>query len=406
METSPSWSVRDHFCNFHPFTFALSDSLAIVRGEKTLLFAEDGKAYIDAISSWWVNLHGHVHPYIIEKIHAQSCTLEHVLFAGYTHPQAVLLAERLLSLFHGNFSKVFYSDNGSTAIEVAIKLSFEYFGAKKTLVSFKGGYHGDTFGAMSAAGKNHFTAPFWPYLFDVHTISPPTKGNEEASFEQFQKAIKEEDVGAFIFEPLIQGAGGMRLHSQEVLAKMIALAKKEGIITIADEVMTGFGRTGPLFACEHLGILPDILCLSKGLTGGFLPLGATLIHERMCAPYEKKIFLHGHSYTANPLACAAANASLDLLITPECSKARQEIHKQHLDFQKTYANYPGVIRCDVLGTILAVEYAGDSKKEQIKKLFQEAGIIVRPLGNILYCIPPYCITQEELESIYETMYLI
>ncbi len=415
MEKSDSCSSfvkRDLDCIWHPFTQAqiAKPPTAIVKGKGAYLYSDTGDVYLDGISSWWVNLHGHAHPYIAEKIAKQAQELEHVIFAGYTHPQAILLAERLLSLFSGHFSHVFYSDNGSTSVEVALKMAFQVKGGKKRLLSFQNAYHGDTFGAMASAGKSHYNQPFWPYLFEVHSIPPPIFGKEDESFKAFERVIATGEVGAFIFEPLIQGSGGMIPHCGQSLNRMIQRCKKEGVITIADEVMTGFGRTGSLFASKSFEDYPDLMCLSKGITGGFLPLGATLvkkyIFESFLSQNPARAFLHGHSYTANPLACAAANANLDLLLQPECHEARKRIELEHLQFQKQWKNHPKLIRCDVVGTILAIEYKTENAsyhhplKERLIDFFKEEGVLIRPLGNVLYLIPPYCIRPEELQKIY------
>lgn len=418
METDPShssWALRDLSCIWHPFTQAETapPSIPIVKGKGVYLYAESGKIYLDAISSWWVNLHGHAHPYIIEKILHQANELEHVLFAGFTHPQAIALAERLLSILPSGYSRVFYSDNGSTAVEVAIKMAFQIAGNRKQILSFQEAYHGDTFGAMAAAGKTHYNRPFWPYLFSVHSIAPPLPGREAESWGSFEIAIDTGKIGAFIFEPLIQGAGGMRLYCGKTLARMIKTCQAKGIITIADEVMTGFGRTGPLFACNRLGVTPDLICLSKGITGGFLPLGATVAKEltfkAFLSPDATRAFLHGHSYTANPLACAAANANLDLLLQPECTAARAMIESEHRQFQQEWEKHPKLIRCDVLGTILAIEYRTKKTsyyhplRQRLVDFFQDNGILLRPLGNVLYLLPPYCIAREELKKIYSAI---
>lgn len=409
-----SWTLRDQSCVWHPFTQAQIEPppIAILKGKGSYLYSEDGTAYLDAISSWWTNLHGHAHPYIAEKIAAQAMELEHVIFAGFTHPQAIVLAERLLSLLPQGMQRIFYSDNGSTAVEVALKMAVQTRRGKQ-LLSFQGAYHGDTFGAMAAAGKTHYNRPFWPYLFEVHSIPPPLFGKESECWDAFEKAIRHGNIGVFIFEPLIQGSGGMRLHSGKILAKMIQACHEKGIITIADEVMTGFGRTGPLFACSRLGVTPDLICLSKGITGGFLPLGVTaakeFLFEAFLSSDAARAFLHGHSYTANPIACSAANASLDLVIQPECEKARNMIESEHQRFQKSWGNHPKLLRCDILGTILAVEYKTDQAsyyhplKNQLIDFFRKRQILIRPLGNVLYIFPPYCFTKDELEKIYSSI---
>ena len=407
-----SLGKRDLACVWHPFTQAQTAQppIPIIRGRGAYLYSDTGDTYLDGIASWWVNLHGHAHPYIAEKIAAQARELEHVIFAGHTHPQAVILAERLLSLFENEYSHVFYSDNGSTAVEVALKMAFQVKGNGKRLLSFQNAYHGDTFGAMAAAGKSHYNQPFWPYLFEVHSIMPPILGKEEESWKEFESAIGTGEIAAFIFEPLIQGSGGMILHSGEWLAKMIQTCQEKEILTIADEVMTGFGRTGSLFASNTLRAAPDLICLSKGITGGFLPMGVTIskkfIFESFLSPDPTRAFLHGHSYTANPLACAAANASLDLLLQPECFEAREIIELEHLQFQRKWKNHHKLIRLDVLGTILAIEYKTENAsyyhplKQRLIDFFRAEGVLLRPLGNVLYLLPPYCITRDELQKIY------
>lgn len=421
METAllTSLAERDRQVVWHPFVQAklASAPLTIVRGEGAYLFDENGNRYIDAVSSWWVNLHGHAHPYIAGKISDQLGRLEHVIFTDFTHSPGVELAERLLAMIPGNLSKVFYTDNGSTAVEAALKMALQYWvnkdpnTPKKTVIAFRNGYHGDTFGAMAVGGKTHFNRPFWPYLFHVETIDPPFPGQERESLRQLADLLEKEDVACFIFEPLIQGAGGMRMYSSEALDPLLQLCQVHDVITIADEVMTGFGRTGPLFACETLTHLPELLCLSKGITGGFLPLGATLcsqrIYDAFYAQERAKTFLHGHSYTGNPLACTAALASLDLLQKEESNQQRTRIAKQHDGFVKQFKDHPRLIRCESKGTVLAVEYREEQESsyysplnDRLKSYFLSKGVIVRPLGNILYILPPYCIDEQDLEKIY------
>lgn len=405
------WVLRDSVVIWHPYTQALTapPPIPIVRGKGAYLYGPSDEAYLDATSSWWVNLHGHAHPKIAEAIAAQAKTLEHVLFGGCTHPQAITFAERLLALLPG-YSKVFYSDNGSTAVETALKMVLQASKGEKTLLSFEGSYFGETFGTMAAAGKTVHNRPFWPYLFPVASIPPPEPGREEESWTAFEQALQSNRIAAFIFEPLIHSWAGMRLHLGEVLARMIRACQERGIFTIADEVMTGFGRTGPLFACSRLGIWPDLLCFSKGITGGFLPLGATVVKEALfnafLSPDPARALLHGHSYSANPLACAAANASLDLLLRPECSDARKRIEHKHRSAQAKWAGHPKLERVDVLGTILAIEYRVEeasyynSLKCQLTGHFLQRGILVRPFGNVLHVHPPYCIQEGELQTIY------
>jgi adenosylmethionine---8-amino-7-oxononanoate aminotransferase len=425
METTASQLVTDKIieedlkCVWHPYTQAKIASLPIhiVRGEGPYLYTYDGRRIIDAISSWWVNLHGHAHPYIVEKIVEQAKTLEHVIFAEFTHQPAVMLASRLVEILPGKMSKIFYTDNGSTAIEAALKMALQYWynqnpATKKTkIISFKNGYHGDTFGAMAAAAKNDFNKPFWPFLFDVASIDPPVKGKEELSFFQLEKLLSQNDCACFIFEPIIQGVGGMLKHSSEGLDALIKLCQDYGVLTIADEVMTGFGRTGPLFACDVLTYKPDIMCLSKGLTGGFLPLGATAcrqeIFDMFLADDKSKALLHGHSYTANPLACTAALASLDLLLNVDCANQRNRIEESHLKMKSRLTSHPNIARCDVTGTILALEYHSkedssyfNTLRDRLLQFFLSRQILLRPLGNVVYVLPPYCTQNKDLEEIY------
>lgn len=406
---------------WHPFTQMkmAQTPIEMIKGKGTYLTTRDGTNYLDAISSWWVNLHGHSHPYIAKKITHQASELEHVIFAGFTHPPAIELTSRLLPLIPGKMGKLFYSDNGSTAVEVGLKIALQYWHNKnrnKTkIVSFKGGYHGDTFGTMSAAGKTAFNRPFWNHLFDVITITPPISGLENKCVKQLKEALASPNIACFLFEPLIQGVSGMVIHCAKTLGYLLKLCREHEVITIADEVMTGFGRTGTLFACETLEEQPDIVCLSKGITGGFLPLGATACTEEIYRAFhseeKEKAFLHGHSYTANPISCASALASLDLLLDQDCEKQRTMITSSHADFVKQWKNHPKLKRCESLGTILALEYRDDNctyfstLSDDLYQFFIKQKILLRPLGNVLYVLPPYCITQEELTLIYDTIRL-
>ncbi|MCW3119663.1 MAG: bioA [Chitinophagaceae bacterium] len=391
--------------------------LGIVRGEGACLYDENGRKYIDAISSWWVNIHGHAHPYIADKVYDQLKKMEHVIFAGFTHEPAVELAEKLLSILPGNQSKIFYSDNGSTAVEVALKMSLQYWNnqgiTKNKILAFEHSYHGDTFGAMSVSGRSGFTKPFAGLLFDVIHIPPPVSGLKEESLSALTTAIAnaENDIAAFIFEPLVLGAGGMLMYEAGELDELIALCRQKNILIIADEVMTGFGRTGKLFASAQLKNKPDIICLSKGITGGTMPLGATSCIEKIFNGFlsddKAKTFFHGHSYTANPIACAAALASYDLLVNPVCGNNIKKITESHEGFiERNKANlFLKNIRST--GTILAMDFINNeqisyfnSLRDTLYNFFLSKGIILRPLGNTVYVMPPYCITEEELNAVY------
>jgi adenosylmethionine-8-amino-7-oxononanoate aminotransferase len=410
-----SLAERDLRVIWHPYTQMKTAQLPvpIVRGEGACLFDEDGKKYIDAVSSWWVNIHGHAHPYIAKKVSEQLSKLEHVIFAGFTHEGAVELAERLLKILPGNQQKAFYSDNGSTAVEVAIKMCLQYWnnkGESRTkILAFKNAYHGDTFGAMAVSGRSAFTAPFDSLLFDVEFIDLPN----EANLKNLKAEIvhRKSELACFIFEPLVQGAGGMLMYEAQYLNELMAYCRKEGVLLIADEVFTGFGRTGKRFACNHLDELPDIMCFSKGLTGGTMALGLTTctqqIYDAFLSDDRLKTLFHGHSFTANAIACAAALASLDLFLEASTTENIQRIEKSHQEFALKIKNHPKIKTTRQTGTILAMEWQTgndtsyfDSLRDTLYNYFLDAGIILRPLGNIIYILPPYCITTEELYYIY------
>jgi adenosylmethionine-8-amino-7-oxononanoate aminotransferase len=413
-------SERDSKVIWHPFTQVATASLpiGIVGAEGCWLFAEDGKKYLDGTASWWVNAHGHSNKYIANKIHEQALKLEHIIFAGFTHEPAIKLAEKIISILPGNQSRIFYSDNGSTTVEVALKMALQYFhnkGEKRNkIVAFRNAYHGDTFGAMSVAERNAFSAPFHDLLFDVEFIDAPENGKEDLSEKSLLQLIKRNDVAAFIFEPLIQGANGMRMHSSVALSNMIQFCRDHGVITIADEVFTGFYRTGKPFSCSWLNNQPDIMCLSKTLTGGTMALGITaapeFIYEAFISHEINKTFFHGHSFTANPLACSAALASLELFEDNVCIDAINSICISHAIFAEEIKSFPKVAQVRLKGTILAIELKTDGVRgylnpiaTEITQFFLNKGIYLRPLGNVIYCTPPYVIKEEELQMIYQSM---
>ncbi|GHN00667.1 adenosylmethionine--8-amino-7-oxononanoate aminotransferase BioA [Cytophagales bacterium WSM2-2] len=403
---------------WHPFTSleGAPEPLFVESANGVYLYLQNDRKIIDAVSSWWVNIHGHSNPVIADAIAEQAKKLEHVIFAGFTHEPAIRLAENLLSILPKNQSRIFFSDNGSTAVEVALKMAIQFWHNqgvrnKTKVIAIDGAYHGDTFGSMSVGERSAFTAAFSPYLFDVNFIDFPDKENEERVIRDFESKVKEGNVGVFIYEPLVQGASGMRMYSASILNELITIAQKHEVICIADEVFTGFGRTGKLFASDHLTIRPDIMAVSKGITGGFLPLGVTACSEKIAdafkSPEAAKTFFHGHSYTANPLTCAAANASFTLLMKKECKENIQQIERSHLQFlqknkhRKTIKN----IRC--LGTILAIELeteGGTSYFSEMRKkiypFFLERNVLLRPLGNVIYVVPPYVISNSELDIVY------
>ncbi|MFA6249126.1 MAG: adenosylmethionine--8-amino-7-oxononanoate transaminase [Mucilaginibacter sp.] len=409
---------RDLQVIWHPYTQmqTAQPPIPIVRGEGTCLYTEDGTKYIDAISSWWVNIHGHSHPYIAKKIAEQLLQLEHVIFAGFTHPGAVELAERLLAILPSNQAKAFYSDNGSTAVEVAIKMCLQYWhnkGQERTkIIAFKNAYHGDTFGAMSVSGRSAFTAAFDSLLFEVEFIDLPDEKNIE-SIKSLVSSIKT-NVSCFIFEPLVQGSAGMVMYEAKYLDELMAHCRKEGVMLIADEVFTGFGRTGKAFACNHLQTQPDIMCFSKGLTGGTMAFGLTTCTQDMYNAFlsddKMKTLFHGHSYTANPVACAAALASLDLFVDASTQKNIDRIVARHTVFADKIKGHKSLKTTRQTGTILAMEWETGNNtsyfsglRDKLYHYFLNKGIILRPLGNIIYILPPYCITDTELDYIYTTV---
>lgn len=410
--------INDQNYVWHPFTHLKYASLPIqiVKGEGAYFIDADGNKLFDGISSWWVNLHGHCHPYISQKVSEQIHTLEHTMFSGFTHQPAVNLAQRLLGHLPKNQSKVFYSDNGSTAVEVALKMTLQYWSntgkSKKKFIAFENAYHGDTFGGMSVGARNVFNQAFENLLFDVIHIPLPDNNNIEQLKNTLQLWFNQhDDIAGFIFEPLIQGAAGMQMYEASYLDELILLCRENNIICIADEVMTGFGRTGKFFASDYLSHEPDIICLSKGLTGGYMPLGLTscaqFIFDACVSEDKTKTFFHGHSYTANPTACSAALASLDLMEKEETWKNIYEISELHIQFKKQIENHPAIKDIRVLGTILAIELNNGERTHYLNSLsdivpdyFIQKGIILRPLGNVIYFIPPYCSSKNDLEKLY------
>jgi adenosylmethionine-8-amino-7-oxononanoate aminotransferase len=414
-------SERDQLVIWHPFTQQKNRELPIpvVRGSGSILYTDDEQAYIDAISSWWVTLHGHAHPYIAEKIYNQALQLEQVIFAGFTHEPAVRLAERLLPLLPGDFKRVFYSDNGSTSTEVAIKMAVQFWWNneqknRRKILAFNNAYHGDTFGAMSVSDRSVFTLAFHDLLFEVLFIDTPTPEN----IDQLISIVQENgtEIAAFIYEPLVQGAGGMKMYDAILMDQLLAAVKEENIICIADEVMTGFGRTGKFFASEYMKHKPDIICLSKGLTGGTMALGVTAcsgdIYQAYVTDDKYKTFFHGHSFTANPLACTAALASLDLFEQNNCLQIVQWIADAHLNFMNEISSFPGIKNIRQSGTILAFELqtGKDEYLNNISSVITDLaiknGVYLRPLGNTVYLMPPYCITKQELEKTYDVIRII
>lgn len=403
---------------WHPYTqYATSPKPLVVKSAKgAQINTTDGNSIIDAVASWWVNIHGHSNERLASAIHKQFLNLEHVIFAGFTHDAATGLAESLLPLLPGKPDRLFFSDNGSTAVEVGVKMALQYFynkgeGHRNQIICFEEAFHGETFGGMSLSGDLEFNKPYESKLFDVHRIPAPIGKNVEASKTQLQELLKSGKVAAFLFEPLVLGTAGMLMYEPDVLSDMIALAKAHGALCIADEVMTGFGRTGTLFACDQSKEKPDIIAMSKGLTGGSMPMGLTSCPEFLFKAFisedKMKTFFHGHSYTGNPLACAVAIESLKMLTEDTCQSDIRRIVSRHQAFAKKHENNPKFKEIRQCGTILALEYQTgektsyfNSRRDELYNFFIERGVLLRPLGNVIYILPPYCITDEELDRVY------
>lgn len=392
--------------------------LKVQGGKDALLTLEDGRELIDGISSWWVNLFGHGRREIAEAIAEQALRLEHVIFAGFTHQPALDLGHSLLGLTGNHYAKVFLSDNGSTAVEVGLKMALQYFhnrGVREKLkiLALEDAYHGDTFGAMSVGARTAFSQAFDDLLFEVCRLPSVTETPEEEILECLQGHLSKGDVAAFIFEPLVMGTAGMKMYEASLLDKMMRMAREHQVLLIADEVMTGFGRTGKDFACQYLQEQPDILCLSKGITGGFMPLGATLatagIYENFYSDNRAMTFFHGHSYTGNPLACAAANASIAMLQSEEMTSNCRRLSTRLTEMKSELEEYENAVNLRVKGNILAFEIETKSEHGYFNPLrdtlYNEAlkqGVLLRPLGNTLYLMPPYCITDQQLDRVEDT----
>ena len=415
-----SFSLRDKKHNWHPYTQhkTAPDFPAIVKGNGALLWDENGKEYIDAIASWWVNPYGHSNQVMADAIYKQLTTLEHVLFGGFTHNVAVELSEKLTQILPKNHQKLFYSDNGSTAVEVAIKVALQYHynkGVKKTkIIAFEDAFHGDTFGAMAASGISFFTEAFEGSLLEVVRIPIPIEGKENETKQLLEELLTTNEFAAFIFEPLVLGAAGMIMYSPQILDELIALCKSHNVFTIADEVMTGFGKTGKTFACDYLSLQPDMMCLSKALTGGTIPMAITTFTQEIFDGFydddTSKALFHGHTFTANPTGCAAALASISILQTEAIQKNIQEVNQSHLQFEQHIKKHPKVVATRVLGVIFALEIKSDVKESYYGTMrntlynhFIENGVILRPVGNVVYILPPYIISKEQLQKVYQVI---
>ncbi len=404
---------------WHPFTqHALEPGMRkAMRTEGATIFDADGNAILDGISSWWVITHQHRHPRIIKAIQDTADRLDQVIFAEFTHQPAEDLARRLVEVAPAGLTRVFYSDSGSTAVEVAIKMALGHFHnqgiGRRRIAVLEDGYHGDTIGTMSAGERGVFNAPYDPLLFEVERLPFPGPGaeRERACLDAFEALCRNGDMAALLLEPLVLGAGGMRFYRPAFLTEIVTIARHHGVLFLADEVMTGWGRTGTMFACEQAGVSPDILCTSKGLTGGSIPLAATLATEEIFASHystdRRKTFFHSSSYTANPMACAAGVANLDIWRDEPVQARIDALASAHTDRLKRFEGDQRVENIRQTGTIAAMDLvvpAGGYLAEcgpKLRAFFREKHLLLRPLGNVLYLMTPYCVTADELDRFYD-----
>lgn len=412
---------------WHPMTQhkIFPEMTHIDHAQGAYLHTKDGRKILDGISSWWVNTHGHCHPKIVSAVQEQAAKLEQVIFAGFTHDPAEKLADKLLGCTRTHLGQgldhVFFSDSGSTAIEVALKMAIGYFaqtsGRRSKIVALENGYHGDTFGTMSTGARCVFNEIYAPYLFDSFHLPLPSAGKEAETLAAFEKILSDhkDDVAALILEPLVQGAAGMQIYSPEVLRGLYDLCRTHGVLLIADEVMTGFGRLGSMFACSQAGIVPDFLCLSKGITGGFLPMGATLcgskIYDAFYDDSRARQFFHSTSFTGNALACAAALANLEIWEGGGVEADLKRIEEAHMCAVREFDSVPNIKNARVKGTILALEiedpnpgYLSDLGPS-LYSFFLQHDILLRPIGNCIYVLPPYCTDDKDLRRIYDAIIL-
>ncbi|HZJ21319.1 MAG TPA: adenosylmethionine--8-amino-7-oxononanoate transaminase [Pricia sp.] len=416
--TTESLSERDKKHLWHPLTQHKlhPKMLAIAKAKGAVLYDEYGKEYIDGIASWYTCMYGHCNDYILEKVHQQMQRLDQVVFSGFTHEPAVRLSEELIKILPANQEKLFFSDNGSTAVEIGIKMALQYHfnkGEKRQIMlAFEDGFHGDTFGAMSVSSLSVYNGPFEDFFIAVERIPVPTKKNITDILEHLSSRLQQNDIAGFIYEPLVQGAAAMKMHDAEGLDQILRLLKRNGVLCVADEVMTGFGKTGKHFASDHFKTKPDIICLSKALTAGLLPMAITSctqdVYDAFYSDDMAKGLFHGHTYTANPLACTAALAGFELLLSEEIQNNIQRIIISHQRFNEEIKNHPRIENTRQCGIIYALDL--NVKMERYGNLrnqlfghFMNNGVFLRPLGNTIYILAPYVISDGQLQKIYDTI---
>ena len=409
---------RDKNHLWHPLTQHKlhPDTIAITKANGCVLTDENGNKYIDAIASWYTCMYGHCNTYITNKVAGQMQKLDQIVFSGFTHEPAIKLSEALIEILPENQNKIFFSDNGSTSVEIGIKMALQYHfntGEKRnTLIAFEGGFHGDTFGAMSVSGLSVYNGPFEEFFLDVKRIPVPNDENHQDIITLLKDIVSNNKVAGFVYEPLVQGAAAMSMHSSEGLNDILKFCKENNIITVADEVMTGFGKTGKHFASLHMDTKPDVICLSKALTGGLLPMALTTcsqkIYDAFYSDDMSKGLFHGHTYSANPLACTAALASIELLQTEDIQNKILSIIASHQAFGNRIKNHPKVKSIRQTGIIFALDLDVEmtrygNLRDKLFKFFMDSGVFLRPLGNTIYIQAPYVITEKQLEKVYETI---
>ncbi len=411
-------SERDKKHLWHPLTQHKlhPEMLGIVKAKGALLYDEEGKEYIDGIASWYTCMYGHCNDIILQKVYAQMQQLDQVVFSGFTHEPAVKLSEELIKILPNNQEKLFFSDNGSTSTEIGIKMALQYHfnkGSKRNvMLAFEEGFHGDTFGAMSVSGLSVYNGPFEDFFIEVERIPVPTKENLGAVIAQLESKLKQHNIAGFIYEPLVQGAASMKMHDAEGLNTILSLLKKHEVLTIADEVMTGFGKTGTNFASDQIETKPDIICLSKALTAGLMPMAITSctqeVYDAFYSDDLAKGLFHGHTYTANPLACTAALAGIELLQSEEIQNNIKRIIRSHEAFGNDIGSHPKVAKIRQCGIIFALDLnvrmeRYGNLRDRLFKHFMDKGVFLRPLGNTIYILAPYIITNEQLKKIYSSI---
>jgi len=417
-EVSMSLKERDKKHLWHPLTQhkLQPEAIAITKAKGCVLTDEDGKEYIDAIASWYTCMYGHCNEYITSRVSSQMQQLDQVIFSGFTHEPAVKLSEALIQILPKNQNKLFFSDNGSTSVEIGIKMTLQFHfnqGEKRnTLIAFEDGFHGDTFGAMSVSGLSVYNGPFADFFLDVKRIPTPNGTNHEAILKTLKDIVETYQVAGFVYEPLVQGAAAMKMHDARGLESILSFCKKNNIVTVADEVMTGFGKTGKNFASDYMDTKPDIMCLSKALTAGLMPMAITSCSQEIYDAFYSddigKGLFHGHTYSANPLACTAALAGIELLQTDEIQNNIQHVKASHERFNLRIKHHPKVKSTRQLGVIYALDLKTEisrygNLRDKLFLFFLDKGVFLRPLGNTIYIQAPYVISDEQLEKVYQTI---